>query len=271
VARVQRNYEMLQCDFVFGLVSLFYGGSSLVVETDATKEFWAQVCVAFGRTPEPATAPAYRLSKCGNGRRVIARAHLPGDDATTGRLRQPATREDIVRAPTDIPRPHVAPGRPPGKQALALGIKRATEIDEPAGKQLLEQRTFLWQLPREWAALLRMHVYRGSGDVQVSAKHEGAVRGCRELIQGVPEAQFGGEVFAAIRHVDRCHAQHAHPRNDDPVLEIERRMGECGRLRESLVAHMEADPGNGRAGSATPVCQYSSIPRGSAESGRWRP
>ena len=54
--------------------------------------------------------------------------------------------------------------------------------------------------------LLRVHVHVGARDVQVAAQDERLARRLklrREAVERFEEAHLGGEVLAAVRHVDR--------------------------------------------------------------------
>jgi hypothetical protein len=64
----------------------------------------------------------------------------------------------------------------------------------------------------------------GPRDVEVAADNERTVRG-RELrgegAHRLEEAHLGGEVLAAVRHVDRCDGQRSEIAGDDAMLVIE--------------------------------------------------
>ena len=55
------------------------------------------------------------------------------------------------------------------------------------------------------------------------------------------KAHLGREVLAAVRDVDRRHGEVADVDRDDPVLEVELRMRECGPLGPALLADVQAD------------------------------
>ena len=89
-----------------------------------------------------------------------------------------------------------------------------------------------------------MHVHVGAGHVQVAAQHERLARG-RELggvgVHRLEETHLGGEVLAAVGHVDRRHGGLRQPHRDDALLEVERRMQEARRLHAVVLPHQQPD------------------------------
>ena len=63
-------------------------------------------------------------------RRVIAGADVGEHGAARHASRDRAGGKDVVDAPADVPLAHVAPGRPPGEQALVVGVQRPADVDE---------------------------------------------------------------------------------------------------------------------------------------------
>ena len=95
-------------------------------------------------------------------------------------------------------------------------------------------------------ALLRVDVDFGARDVQVAAEDElAAARGKRRRVrvQRLEEAHLGGEVLAAVRHVDRRHGQIADVHGGDPVFEIELGVKARGPIGGELAADVEPDAG----------------------------
>ncbi len=171
--------------------------------------------------------------------------------------RQRAAREHVVEPPADVALAHVPPRRPPGEQARrcrdpARGRRRAGRRVEDA----FEQRAFLGTLADEAVvALLGVDVHLGARDVEVAAQHDaiaGRAQRGRVRRHRLEEAHLGGEVLAAVGHVDRRdqRARHAHRRR-------------CASRRRSPGARTSAGPASTPCARAarrpnSPSCRASS-------------
>src|SRR5258708_37728398 len=101
---------------------------------------------------------------------VVARAELALHDAARGARRDRFGSKHVVQPPADVALAHLAPGRPPGEQALVVRVEHALHVDQVLAEQLLEERAFLGQLAADVFALGRADVARGAGDVDVAAE-----------------------------------------------------------------------------------------------------
>ena len=103
---------------------------------------------------------------------------------------------------------HVAPRRPPGEEAVVVGIERAADVDEPAADDALEQRPLFRQLA-DRARLPFLRDARPGRCARRSDRRTGraavpaSLQRARVVVERLEEAHLGGEVLAAVRHVDR--------------------------------------------------------------------
>src|SRR5262245_25375031 len=101
---------------------------------------------------------------------MIARPDVLLDDAAARGVEDGLTRENVVQAPADVPLAHVAPRGPPREQLIVLGIERAAGVDQAVADDPFEEGALLGKLADDTGLpFLRMHVYVGPGDVQVTA------------------------------------------------------------------------------------------------------
>src|SRR2546430_16416630 len=113
-------------------------------------------------------------------RGVITRSHVRLHDAALRPIRQGLRREHIVETPPDVAGPQISPRRPPREQIRIVRIERASDIDEMAAEQRLEQRAFLGALAdRVRLALFGMHIHLGPGNVHVAAEDDVASFGMK--------------------------------------------------------------------------------------------
>ena len=73
-------------------------------------------------------------------RRVIAGADLAIAAAGRRAVDQRVVRRDVVEPPADVALAEVSPRRPPGEQAVVVGIAVPADVDEPVREQRLDQR-----------------------------------------------------------------------------------------------------------------------------------
>src|SRR6266542_6926635 len=178
---------------------------------------------------------------------MIAGADVGLDDAARRARGDRLRREDVVDPPADIALAHVAPWRPPREKALVGGIERATDVDEMAAEELVEQLALLGALPDDpRLSLLRVDVDFDTRYVQVAADHELASRivqlagPCGETLE---ECELGRIVLAAVRHVDRCDNPVADLDLDDARLHVELGVTPLRIGVEQVPAHMQGHAG----------------------------
>ena len=176
---------------------------------------------------------------------MIARAELPERPAGGRTLRKVLAREHVVEPPPDVALAQVAPGRPPGEEFVVLGIECATDVDDAAGENGLEQRALLRSLADPvLLALLGVHVALGARHVEVAAQEQPATR----LVDRVDvvghrpqERGFAREVLAAVGHVYGSYDEIVEHRVHDAGFRVEVRMGEGGLLRPARASEVEGD------------------------------
>ena len=110
------------------------------------------------------------------------------------------------------------------------------------------QRALLRQLAdRARLALLRVDVALGARDVHVAAAARAAPPAACDAgvrVHRLEEPHLGGEVLAAVRHVDRRDGQRRRRVDrDDAVLVVEGGMREGGPLGRERLADVQADAG----------------------------
>ena len=178
---------------------------------------------------------------------MIARAdlllHRTRDRAGGERL----AGEDVIEPPADVPLPHVAPRRPPGEQAVVVGVERAADVHEAAAEDALDDRALLRQLAdRAWLSFLRVHVAVRPRDVHVAHQHDLARRALKRRGVGVhrlEELHLAGKILAAVGHVDGRDGQVADVHGDDAVLVVEGGVGKGRPLGRERFADVQGDAG----------------------------
>src|SRR3954469_2397028 len=191
--------------------------------------------------------------------RVVARPDLGSDRARSGSCGEGVAREHVVQPPADVSLPHVAPGCPPGEQTVVVRIERATDIDEAAAQDAIDDGTLLRQLTdRAGLALLRVHVAIRACDVHVAKHREQAPLGLvrrGERVHRPEEFHLGDKILAAVGNVDRGDRQGTDGCGDvdggDAGFEVEGRVREGGPFGCKCLADVKPDAGIGSG--AVPV------------------
>src|SRR5262249_37960647 len=155
-------------------------------------------------------------------RRVIARAHFLLYWAGGRTRSQRSARQNVVEPPTDVPRAHVPPRRPPGEQRFVFRVERTSDVDEPAGDDSLE----LGALFRQLTDGVRFPFFRvdfpiGPGHVQIPAERDGALflpHEARKRFHRLEKTHLRGKVASAVWNVDGRYGDAADLGADDPVL-----------------------------------------------------
>src|SRR5262245_8288918 len=171
-----------------------------ILVTSATLEppyFWTTIAIT-------------SIENC-HHRRVVAGSHVFLHRTRRRACGQRFARHHVVEAPADVALAHVAPRRPPGEQAVVVGIKRPSEVDETAAQDAFDERALLGKLA-DGARLsfLRMDVALGARHVHVAHHDERSSAGLERrgiAVHRFQELHLGGEVLAAVRDVHRRHGQ----------------------------------------------------------------
>src|SRR5262245_23563670 len=176
---------------------------------------------------------------------MVARSNLTVDH-TLRRLRsQRFTRHDVIEPPTDVALAQVAPGRPPGKKVLVIGVQRPPDIYESLRQNALEDLSLLRPLSHErWIALFRVNVTLGAGNIDVSTDNESQsarVNFPYVALHLTQELHFSSKIFAAIGNIDGDEADITHLRSDDAGLIVKGWVQKTRFLRKRVPPDVEAD------------------------------
>src|SRR5215831_5617095 len=91
-----------------------------------------------------------------------------------------------------------------------------------------------------------MNVTLRACDVQITAEQDRPallLLSRRERVELFEELHLGGEVLAAVRHIDRCHRQLADLDGDNAMLEVEGWVGKRWAFRRERLTHVDRDAG----------------------------
>src|SRR5262245_49901739 len=138
--------------------------------------------------------------------RMVARSNLTVDRTLRRLQSQRLTRHDVIEPPADVALPQVAPGRPPGKKVLVIGVQRAPDIYKSLSQNPLENLSLFRPLSHErWIALFRVNVTLGAGNIDVSTENESsaACMNFRDVaLHLAQKLHFGRKILAAVGNID---------------------------------------------------------------------
>src|SRR5262245_21523439 len=176
---------------------------------------------------------------------MVARSNLTVDRTLRCLRRQRFTRHDVIEPPTDVALAQVAPGCPPGKKILVIGVQRAPDIYQSLPQNALEYLSLFRPLSHEhWIALLRVNVTLGAGDIDVPTENQSSAT-CMDFrdvaLHLTQKLHFGRKILAAVGNIDRDKAQITDLRSDDAGLIVKGWVQKARLLRKRIPPDMEAD------------------------------